>query len=185
MCCRWWRAASNRTMGLIFIWSTSRTRTRSLWRTPPGWRQWRCSETRSRLMVTSDLSLTSHLNLTEKSICRQQNYLRLKTGYISEWLLPTVTWSFKLWRRALPSHLTCFISRTPPQQRWSWWHLTTWCRVSITPRQWSYLGYQNSDSISSSKLHHMSLLVALVSHSSNFHHWHLCALCCITVTQRI
>ena len=32
------------------------------------------------------------------------------------------------------------------------------------------LGYQTSKSASSSKFHHFALLVALVSHSSNFHH---------------
>ena len=32
------------------------------------------------------------------------------------------------------------------------------------------LGYQNSDSASSSKFHHMALLEVLVLHSSNFHH---------------
>ena len=37
-------------------------------------------------------------------------------------------------------------------------------------------GYQTSDSASSSKYHHLSLLVALVSHCSNFHHWPLLAL---------
>ena len=37
-------------------------------------------------------------------------------------------------------------------------------------------GYQNSDSASSSKFHHLALLVALVSHSSNFHNWPLLAL---------
>ena len=42
--------------------------------------------------------------------------------------------------------------------------------------QWSYIGCQNSDSASSSKFHHLALLVVLVSHSSNFHHWHLLAL---------
>ena len=35
---------------------------------------------------------------------------------------------------------------------------------------------QKSDSASSSKFHHLALLVALVSHSSNFHHWPLLAL---------
>ena len=34
----------------------------------------------------------------------------------------------------------------------------------------SYLGCQTSDSASSSNFHHLALLVALVSHSSNFHH---------------
>ena len=34
-------------------------------------------------------------------------------------------------------------------------------------------GYQSSDSASSSKFHHLALLVALVLHSSNFHHWPL------------
>ena len=41
------------------------------------------------------------------------------------------------------------------------------------------LGYQTSNSASSSKFHHLAklaLLVALVSHSSNFHHWPLLAL---------
>ena len=38
------------------------------------------------------------------------------------------------------------------------------------------LGYQISDSASSSKFHHLALLVALVSHNSNFHHWPLLAL---------
>ena len=37
-------------------------------------------------------------------------------------------------------------------------------------------GYQTSDSASSSKFHHLALLVALVSCSSNFHHWPLLAL---------
>ena len=37
-------------------------------------------------------------------------------------------------------------------------------------------GYQTSDSASSSKFHHLALLVALVSHSLNFHHWPLLAL---------
>ena len=35
------------------------------------------------------------------------------------------------------------------------------------------IGYSTSDSVSSSKFHHLSLLVVLVSHSSNFHHWPL------------
>ena len=38
------------------------------------------------------------------------------------------------------------------------------------------LGYQTRDSASSSKFHHLALLVVLVSHSSNFHHWPLLAL---------
>ena len=37
-------------------------------------------------------------------------------------------------------------------------------------------GYQTSDSTSSSKFHHLALLVALVLPSSNFHHWPLLAL---------
>ena len=39
--------------------------------------------------------------------------------------------------------------------------------------QWSYLGCQTSDSASNSKFHQFTLLVALVSYSSNFYHWHL------------
>ena len=35
------------------------------------------------------------------------------------------------------------------------------------------LEYQTSKSASSSKFHQFALLVALVSYSSNFHHWHL------------
>ena len=38
------------------------------------------------------------------------------------------------------------------------------------------IGCQTSDSGSNSKFHHLALLVALVSHSSNFHHWPLLAL---------
>ena len=38
------------------------------------------------------------------------------------------------------------------------------------------LGCQTSDSASSSKFHHLALLVALVSRSPNFHHWPLLAL---------
>ena len=47
---------------------------------------------------------------------------------------------------------------------------------STTVRQWSYLGCQTSDSASSSKFHHLVMLVELVSHSSNLHHWPLLAL---------
>ena len=46
-------------------------------------------------------------------------------------------------------------------------------------QQWSYTGCQNSDSVSSSKFHHLALLallVVLVSHILNFHHWPLLAL---------
>ena len=39
-----------------------------------------------------------------------------------------------------------------------------------------YVGYQTSDSASISKLHHLALLRAQVSSSSNFHHWPLLAL---------
>ena len=35
------------------------------------------------------------------------------------------------------------------------------------------IGCQTSDSASSSKFHHFALLVALVSHNSNVHHWPL------------
>ena len=38
------------------------------------------------------------------------------------------------------------------------------------------LGCQTSDSASSSEFYHLALLVVLVSHSSNFHHWLLLAL---------
>ena len=42
--------------------------------------------------------------------------------------------------------------------------------------QWSYLGYQTRYLASSSKFHHLALLMALVSYSSNFHHWPLLVL---------
>ena len=42
--------------------------------------------------------------------------------------------------------------------------------------QLSYLRYQTINSASSSNFHHLALLVALVSHSSNFHQWPLLAL---------
>ena len=38
------------------------------------------------------------------------------------------------------------------------------------------LGYQTSDSVSSSNFHHLALLLMLVLHSSNFHHRPLLAL---------
>ena len=44
-------------------------------------------------------------------------------------------------------------------------------------------GYQTSDSVSSLKLNHIALLVALVSCSSNFHHWLLLALLVELVLQ--
>ena len=47
--------------------------------------------------------------------------------------------------------------------------------------QWSYLGCQKSNSVSSSKFHHLALLVAQVSRSSNFHHWPLLALLVVLV----
>ena len=50
--------------------------------------------------------------------------------------------------------------------------------LSIDCVQFNYLtlGYQTSDSASSSKFHYLALLVALVSYSSNFQHWLLLAL---------
>ena len=39
------------------------------------------------------------------------------------------------------------------------------------------------DSASSSKFYHLALLVALVSHSSNFHHWSLLALLAVLVLR--
>ena len=45
-----------------------------------------------------------------------------------------------------------------------------------TPGNDLTLGCQTSNSASSSKFHHLTLLVALVSHSSNFHHRPLFAL---------
>ena len=49
---------------------------------------------------------------------------------------------------------------------WTMWH----------PAQMILPGCQDSDSASSSKIHHFALLMALVSHSPNFHHWPLLAL---------
>ena len=55
-------------------------------------------------------------------------------------------------------------------------------RSQVSGWCWSLLcndllpGCQTSDSASSSKFHHLALLVVLVSHSSNFHHWPLLAL---------
>ena len=46
-------------------------------------------------------------------------------------------------------------------------------------------GYQIINSPCSSKFRHLALLVTLVSHSSNFHHWPLLALLVVLVTQRI
>ena len=45
------------------------------------------------------------------------------------------------------------------------------------------LGYSTSDSVSSPKFDHLALLVALVSFSSNFHHWSLLALLVALVSQ--
>ena len=57
-------------------------------------------------------------------------------------------------------------------------------QMVLTTSQWSFLGCQNSDSASSSKLHHLTLLallVELVSYSSNFQQWPLLALLVVLV----
>ena len=64
---------------------------------------------------------------------------------------------------------------------YSWLYCLTFLNTAtkICCLQWSYLGYQNSNSASSSKFHYLAflaLLVALMLCSSNFHHWPLLAL---------
>ena len=54
----------------------------------------------------------------------------------------------------------------------------------VSDNQGSYLGYQTSDSASSSKFPYLALLVALVSHSSNFHNWPLFALLVALLSHR-
>ena len=71
---------------------------------------------------------------------------------------------------------------------WLLWNIIVWWRqlfllVSTEQQQQDIrnclstndltLGYQTSDSASSSKFHNLALLVVLVSRSSNFHHWPL------------
>ena len=69
--------------------------------------------------------------------------------------------------------------QSDPHPGWQWSVLFVILNHIHYHDQWSYLGWQTSDSASSSKFHHLALLallVALVSSSSNFHHWPLLAL---------